>query len=124
MLPNHEFLEQVREKFMITLRLGGDNFYYIIAYLIASLYHKNGGGRGCTPDEIAQEAEEYEFEQFRTLPRERLKAFLDELTELNVLRTSGDGYCFNRYPFFQMLGSREEVEDKLYALALGEEDLA
>lgn len=123
-LTNHEFLEQVREKFMITLRLGGDNFYYIIAYLIASLYHKNGGGRGCTPDEIAQEAEEYEFEQFRTLPRERLKAFLDELTELNVLRTSGDGYCFNRYPFFQMLGSREEVEDKLYALALGEEDLA
>lgn len=123
-LTNHAFLDQVREKFMITLRLDSDKYYYIIAYLMASLYHKEGS-RGFLPEEIAKAAEEYEFEQFRTLTRERLVAFLEELAELNVLRGNADGrYFFNRYSFFQMLGSREDVEAKLYALALGEEELA
>ena len=123
-LTNRAFQEQVREKFMITLRLDSDKYYYIIAYLLASLYHK-AGSRGFTPAEIAHEASAYDFEQFRTLSRERLTAFLDELTELNVLRGNADGrYFFNRYSFFQMLGSKDDVEEKLYALALGEEDLA
>ena len=123
-LTNRAFQEQVREKFMITLRLDSDKYYYIIAYLLASLYHK-AGSRGFTPAEIAHEASAYDFEQFRTLSRERLTAFLDELTELNVLRGNAEGrYFFNRYSFFQMLGSRDDVEEKLYALALGEEDLA
>ena len=39
---------------------------------------------------------------------------MEELCELNVLRKlADDKYVFNRYNFFQMMGSCHEIEDKL-----------
>ena len=118
-LANKEFREQVREKFMITLRLDSGNDYYIIAYLMASLYHKEGS-HGYTEEDLLREAKAQGFQQFATIDKGRLTAFLEELIELNVLRKSADRYFFNRYSFFQMLGSKGEVEEQLYELALKE----
>ena len=39
---------------------------------------------------------------------------MEELKELNVLRNTDEThYLFTRFTFFQMMGTRAEVEDKL-----------
>ena len=44
----------------------------------------------------------------------KLTAFMEELNELNVLRSIDDTrYLFTRFTFFQMMGTSSEVEDKL-----------
>ena len=42
------------------------------------------------------------------------EAFMEELKELNVLRSTDEThYLFTRFTFFQMMGTVTEVEDKL-----------
>ena len=44
----------------------------------------------------------------------KLEAFMKELAELNVLRNTDEThYLFTRFSFFQMIGTRAEVEDQL-----------
>lgn len=113
-LAEEGFLQQVREKFEITLRLDEDNYYYIIALLMASLYHNNGYSNGYSAYDILEEGRNYLVKKIEDAGLEKISVFLDELCELNVLRRlKEDRYVFNRYNFFQMMGSREEVDNKL-----------
>ena len=113
-LAEDGFVQQVREKFEITLKLDEDNYYYIIALLMATLYHNNGYSTGYSVDDIYREGYDLEISKIRNSGREKLAVFMDELCELNVLRRlAGDKYVFNRYNFFQMMGTQQEVEDKL-----------
>lgn len=113
-LAEDGFVQQVREKFEITLKLDEDNYYYIIALLMATLYHNNGYSTGYSVDDIYREGDDLEISKIRNTGREKLAVFMDELCELNVLRRlAGDKYVFNRYNFFQMMGTQQEVEDKL-----------
>jgi len=119
-LADASFTEQIREKFEITLKLGDDRNYYIIALIFAYLYHENGAGSyndGYGADDILLKAESLELEEIYNLSTETVTALLEDLRELNILRATVAGkYLFTRYAFFQMLGSREEVEDKILAL--------
>ena len=55
------------------------------------------------------------------LPIEKVRALMEELRELNVLRRTANGrYLFTRYNFFQLMGTRDKLEEAL--LTYMEED--
>ena len=113
-LADPEFTQQIREKYIITLKLDEDNYYYLIALLMAYLYHSNGYNEGYSVEEIKNAGIELEIEKIANLENVKLKSFMEELRELNVLRNTDEThYLFTRFTFFQMMGTRAEVDDKL-----------
>ena len=57
---------------------------------------------------------ELEIEKIASLENTKLESFMEELKELNVLRSTDEThYLFTRFTFFQMMGTRAEVDDKL-----------
>lgn len=124
--PNHikkvlsdaDFMNQIREKFEITLKLDEDNMYFIIALLMAYLYHQNANSaaesEGFSAVDIINAAKEYGVKKVAGQNEVVIRGFMQELLELNILRqTVQDLYLFSRYSFFQMMGTAAEVEDKL-----------
>lgn len=113
-LADPEFMQQIREKFIITLRLDEDNYYYLIALIMAYLYHQNGYNTGYSAADIHNTGHELDITKISDLDITKLSAFMEELKELNVLRSTDDThYLFTRFTFFQMMGTSSEVEDKL-----------
>lgn len=117
-LSDPYFMEQIREKFEITLKLDEDNMYYIIALLMAYLYHQNVNSAavidGFSADNIIEAAKEYGVKKVAIQSKIVIEGFMQELTELNVFRITVDNmYLFSRYSFFQMMGTSNEVEEKL-----------
>ena len=51
-LADPEFTGQIREKFMITLKVDEDKYYYLIALLLAFLYHTDSKLGGYTAEDI------------------------------------------------------------------------
>ncbi len=113
-LADPEFMEQIKEKFVITLKLDEDNYYYLIALIMAYMYHNNGYSEGYSVTDIKETGQSLGISKIAELENERLFAFMEELKDLNVLRsTDDDHYLFTRFSFFQMMGTRTEVDDKL-----------
>ena len=113
-LADPEFMKQIREKFFITLEIDGDNYYFILALLVAYLYHKNGYREGYTAADVLETARELLIGKISGLDVDEVAALMEELRELNVLRSAdGKHYLFTRFNFFQMLGTGPEVEDEL-----------
>lgn len=117
-LSDSYFMNQIREKFEITLKLDEDNMYYIIALLMAYLYHQNANfateSEGFSAKDIIEAAKEYSVKKVATQKEDVIEGLMQELMELNILRqTVNDLYLFSRYSFFQMMGTSADVEDKL-----------
>lgn len=113
-LAEKDFRDQISEKFTITLKLDEDNYYDIIAVLLAYLYHANGYRNGYSVEEILDTAEELGIHKVSYLGKEKLAALLEELQELNVLRrTAEDKFLFSRFTFFQMMGTSSEIDDRI-----------
>lgn len=113
-LADSEFTQQIREKYIITLKLDEDNYYYLIALIMAFLYHNNGYNDGYSAADIKAAGTDLEIAKIATLDNDKLVSFMEELKELNVLRnTDNTHYLFTRFTFFQMMGTRTEVDDKL-----------
>ena len=113
-LADPEFTQQIREKYVITLKLDEDNYYYLIALIMAYLYHNNGYSEGYSAQDISDAGNELGISKISDLDIFKLQAFMEELRELNVLRSTDDThYLFTRFTFFQMMGTSSEVEDKL-----------
>lgn len=113
-LADPEFMQQIREKYVITLKLDEDNYYYLIALIMAYLYHRNGYNEGYSAEDIHNAGKELDINKISELSISKLTAFMEELNELNVLRSIDDTrYLFTRFTFFQMMGTASEVEDKL-----------
>lgn len=113
-----DFMDQVREKFEITLKLDEDNMYYIIALLMAYLYYQNANSatesNGFSAQDIIEAARSVDVKKVADQRTEVIEALMDELLELNILRrTVQKLYLFSRYSFFQMMGTSDEIEDKL-----------
>ncbi len=116
-LASQGFRDQIREKFEITLKLGDDKYYYIIALAMAYLYHQQGYYRGYTPEEVLSVINDFEMHEFDKITVENMAALMDELRELNVFRMNTEGrYLFARYTFFQMMGNKDEVDGKILAM--------
>ena len=115
-LADEEFQKEVREKYFITLRHAQDNYYHILAYLMAYLYMSNGTD-GYSPAELWKLACDLDIVKIANLDIGEVHALMEEMCELNVFRKAvGDAerYIFSRYNFYQMLGdSMEDIENKL-----------
>lgn len=113
-LADSEFTEQIREKFFITLKLDEDNYYYLIALIMAHLYHGNSLNEGYSATDIKEDGKNLYIGKIANLDDDKLYAFLEELKELNVLRNTDENhYLFSKFSFFQMMGTSSEVDDKL-----------
>lgn len=113
-LADSEFTDQIREKFFITLKLDEDNYYYLIALIMAYLYHGNGYNEGYSASDIKEAGKTLDISKIAGLDDDKLIAFMEELKELNVLRSTDDShYLFSKFSFFQMMGTSTEVDDKL-----------
>lgn len=114
-LANKDFQEQIKEKFSITLDLDEDNYYDIIALLMADGCHSEGSAFGTTPEKIYDKGKEYGISKISNLDISKIKVFMDELVDLNIFRSMSNGnYIFSRQNFMQFMGSDEEVFDRLY----------
>lgn len=113
-LADQTLQEDIRQKFDITLRVGKDDYYYIIALLVAYHYHENKSQNGCSASELLEMAESFLIRKLSLLGKEKLSALMDEMQELNVLQHAGDGrYRFTRHSFCQMMGTVQQIDDEL-----------
>ena len=113
-LADPAFMQQIREKYEITLKLDEDNYYYLIALLMAYLYHSNGYSAGYSAADVKVTGADLGISRIASLDESKLAAFMEELKELNVLRSTDDThYLFTRVAFFQMMGTSNEVDTKL-----------
>ncbi|MDY3971726.1 MAG: hypothetical protein SOZ28_03340, partial [Clostridia bacterium] len=113
-LSESGFQQSIREKFMITLKVDADDFYYVIALLAAYLYHENNSEDGYSPADIKQVAEEFGIAKIEKLDEEKVNALMEEMSELNIFRITASGkYLFTRYSFFQMMGTKNNIEDEM-----------
>ena len=114
-LADREFMAAIKEKFEITIRLG-EGYYYILALLLAMLYEANEKAEGYSLNEILQLADTLGIDSFEKLGEEHIKALLDELCDLNILKTIDSCYAFRTRSFRDLLGSKSELEDQLVSM--------
>ncbi len=113
-LADSTLVKQIREKFIITLKLDDDDYYYLIALLAAYHYHNNDGQNGSRAEDIRELAEFYEISKLTKLSTEQIQALMEEMRELNVFQKTGSNrYRFARLSFCQMMGSIEQIEDDI-----------
>lgn len=105
--------EEIRQKFFITLTVGSDNYYLLIAMITAYLY-KNDEGICVTPNDVLTFAKDFEIKDIAALSPEKVAALMEEMRELNVLQHNGEhGYRFTHFSFFQMMGTKAYSEQEL-----------
>lgn len=120
-LADEDFLRDIKDKIEITLRLGDDKYYYVIAQILAYLYHENLKVDGYSPADILTCAKSYDLIKPRYLPKDAFKvdALMNELCELNILRKTDSGkYLFARQRIFNYMGSKQKVDDELENLMM------
>ena len=118
-LADRDFTKDIKDKIEITLRLGEDKYYYVIANLLAHLYYKQNSVEGYSPQDILDAAENFGLIKEPLLPNSagKIGALMEELCELNILRkTSADKYLFSRQRILRIVGTLNEVEDSLLKL--------
>ena len=105
--------EEIRQKFFITLTVGSDNYYLLIAMITAYLY-KNDEGICVTPNDVLTFAKDFEINDIAALSPAKVTALMEEMRELNVLQHNGEhGYRFTHFSFFQMMGTKAYLEQEL-----------
>ena len=108
--------KEIKEKFNITLEIDGDKYYKIIALIVALLYQNNGHDYLCTPQQVLAAIEDWSIKKMAQLTLDNIKALMEELCELNILHSNGEGsYRFARQNFYQLMGSQKALEDQLMA---------
>ena len=116
-LANKEFTQQIKEKFEITLELDNDNYYQIIALLMAEMYHSDdvmNHSVGYGADEVYERGCGYGIKKISDLDLDVFTVYMDELVELNIFRKHPDNsYTFLRQNFFQLMGNSDEIYDRL-----------
>lgn len=122
LLEDKYFLEQIENKFQITLRVDkdDDNYYYIIALMMAERYALDDGQpkRSYKPKDIQEIGEIEDISKITNLKIETLEALMDEMQELNIFSKDADGgYLFNRYSFYSMMGGEQKIEQELESFA-------
>lgn len=113
-LSDADFLQEVREKFMVTLRLGGDDYYYIIAVIMAYMHYTENREKGYTAKEILIFGRSYGISKIERLSEEEIEALMEEMRELNVFRMAGRGrYLFALDRFLKLMGSKDALDEEL-----------
>lgn len=115
LLKDEKFRHKIDDMFMITLELDKDNYYAIIALVVAYQYqYEQQRVVPVTIDTIRDVCSTYEVHKVADMRDEQVQALIDEMVDLNILhREEGGGYVFNRYNFYMMMGDWDDIERKL-----------
>ena len=115
-LGEESFNEEIKNKVNMTLRLGDDKFYYVIAHLMAWRYHNDDSVEGYSAEDISDTAAGFGLENLLPQDVKQIEALLKEMCELNILRETDKGkYLFVRQRFLNMIGTSEEIEAEITA---------
>lgn len=123
-LADNNFLAEIHNKFEITLRLDQDqgSYYYTIALLIGWMYTAAPSTTGYTADELLSQAKDLGLGTLTRLNREQMDTLLQELYDLNILRSTGkDTYLFASKNFHDLLGNEVEIFNELARIGGGEQ---
>ncbi|MDO4327491.1 MAG: hypothetical protein Q4E24_15960 [bacterium] len=113
-LSEKGLLDTIREKFFITLKVDNDNYYHIIALLVAYHYQKNRDQNGCSAWDVIELAGDLGISQIADMDEKKVVALMEELRELNVFQYNGEErYRFTRLSFCQNMGTISQIEDEL-----------
>lgn len=123
-LADPDFCSQISQKLMMTLMLlepDGQCYYEPIALLLALLFYhqenqENGGTdfTGYSAADIKRIASDWGTAPIiANMTDEKLDTLLSELVDLNVLIRHEGGYRFARRSFRHLLGTEEEIVDRL-----------
>ena len=120
LLQKKKFMEQTKQKFMMTLGIDKDEhqYYSILAYLMAYCYDENESQvNGVSVDEIHEAAKLTDISVIARLESTQVETLLDELCELNILYSARGvvpkRYVFSRPAFKDMLGTPDDVMEAL-----------
>lgn len=123
LLQKEDFVEQIHDKFFITLDVEEDKLYYrALAYALAYCYYdaSEDSVEGYTFEQIRDVYEGFEIRGLCQLEAENVKTLLSEMEDLNVLVQMDNRYSFNGANFRHMMGDEETVMNELDRLG-GEE---
>ncbi len=121
LLKDKKFQENIKNKFEITLGVDEKEkgYYKTLAYALARCYFSNPENLsvGYSAEDIRTICRQLDIHSIMDLDRDQIVELLDELIDLNVLRSRSDGdethYIFNRASFRHMLGDESEIDDEL-----------
>lgn len=115
-MADKEFVDQIHEKFEITLTLDEDqgSCYYPLTLLIGWMYNVMPSKNGYTAKDVLHQAKDLSITPLVDLDVEKIDALLLELQDLNILRSvSNNSYLLASKNFRDLLGSDEEIFEKL-----------
>ena len=115
-MADKEFVEQIHEKFEITLKLDQDqgSCYYPLTLLIGWMHNVINSKSGYTAQDVLHHAKDLSIRPLADLDVEKIDALLMELQDLNILRSvSSNSYLLASKNFRDLLGSDEEIFEKL-----------
>ena len=115
-MADKEFVEQIYEKFEITLKLDQDqgSCYYPLTLLIGWMHNVINSKSGYTAKDVLHHAKDLAISPLNGLDVEKIDALLMELQDLNILRSVSDNsYLLASKNFRDLLGSDEEIFEKL-----------
>lgn len=115
-MADKEFVDQIYEKFEITLKLDQDqgSLYYPLTLLIGWMYSVAPSKSGYTAADVLHHAKDLSVHPLNTLDEEKIDALLQELQDLNILRSvTNNSYLLASKNFRDLLGSDEEIFEKL-----------
>lgn len=115
-MSDKEFVDQIHEKFEITLTLDQDqgSCYYPLTLLIGWMYNVVPSKSGYTAKDVLHHAKDLSEYPLADLDEEKIDALLLELQDLNILRSvSNNSYLLASKNFRDLLGSDEEIFEKL-----------
>lgn len=121
-MANREFVEQIHNKFHITLTLDQDqgSCYLPLTLLIAWMYNAVNSKSGYTARDVLHYAKDLNIHALADLDVEKISALMMELQDLNILRgVSNDSYLLASKNFRDLLGTDDEISEKLEKLAGG-----
>ena len=113
MLGKRDFQDEINKKFQITLKLDDDNYYEIIALVIALAYYEQNRPVYVGINKIKETCYIYDIDKIAEMSDTELIHLLEEMVELNLLRKVEGNYGFNRYAFWHMMGTETEVNARL-----------
>lgn len=114
-LADPDFTDEIRKKLMITLRLGNDNLYYVIAILLAYCHNSAPSADGFSAAQIYETGCEMEIRCFDDMNVKKIETLMDELCKLNVLTLNhtSQKYSFARFNFIQLLGKPTDIDNEI-----------
>lgn len=110
-IADPEFRNQLKEKFLLTLKNDSDSYFNIIMVLVAHFCY-NESVSGCSVNDISKLAGEFGISCISTLDTEKVGELMNDLCELNILRKDqNEKYLFARFSFLEFLGNPDEIDD-------------